>query len=85
MVGWIDLWRNMQPRFGYHLDLAPLEKLVNQLDYGMPTTRRAVQEAYAVINRCREIYRTLDVYAVREETKKEQQRIAEDMAKEATA
>lgn len=64
--GWIDLWWQVGLKTGKELDLEPLRKIAARLGHGMMLTSEMVESGYAVINQCRELYRTLDIRVVRD-------------------
>ncbi|AXK39646.1 hypothetical protein [Crenobacter cavernae] len=65
LAGWIDCWQRLDRRFSLGLDLTPLCELGRKLDDGELMTMAEIDAAYAVINRCRELYRQMDVYEVK--------------------
>lgn len=64
--GWIDLWWQVGVKTGIEINLEPLRKIAARLGHGMMLTSDMVESGYAVVNQCREIYRTLDVRLVRD-------------------
>ena len=63
--GWIETWEALSRNFRFHLDLEPLKKLNKKLEYGVILNEKDVEDGYSVINRCRELFRNMDVHAVK--------------------
>jgi hypothetical protein len=65
IAGWVDCWELMRVKLGFDVDLVPVAQLAAKLKSGEPLTVDELDAAYAAVDRCRRIYRSLDVYEVR--------------------
>lgn len=73
--GWVETWDAIARKWGFELDLEPLAKLSRKLNYGVILTPADVEAGHAVINRCRELFRGMDVYAVKSEVRTQEIRM----------
>lgn len=69
LTGWIDTWSRLNQRHALGIDFAPLQQLADALEYNELMTGDDIEAAYAVIARCREAYRNMDVYEVKDTVK----------------
>lgn len=81
--GWISCWERFIRVFGLALDLAPLRTVHKKLKAGVLITQEEVTAAKTCIDTQRKIYRTLDVYKVRDAANTEQIAIELENAREA--
>lgn len=65
ITGWIDVWQQLNQRYGLNIDLAPLQALADALEHNELMTQGDIEAAYRVIARCRQAYRNMDVYEVK--------------------
>lgn len=76
LLGWVDLWQRLSDKNALGLDLAPLFQLANRLSYGVPLTPEGVEAAQKCVDACRKAYRSMDVFAVKEEVRTQEIRVA---------
>ena len=85
LEGWLDTWQRLDHQYRLGIDFAPLQRLASALEHNELMTAGDIEAAYAVIARCREAYREMDVYAVKSVVKTTEIVIAlEDAGKDDT-
>lgn len=59
MDGWLEYWQEVAARFQVEYDDKPLRKLQKSLEYDKPLTTAEVDAAYAVVQKEREMFRSI--------------------------
>lgn len=78
---WISCWEGMGRSMNFQIDQSPLRALMRALDEPEPQiTVAQVEAAKAVVESQRRMYRSLDVYKVREVSNTERIKIALEVA-----
>jgi hypothetical protein len=63
--GFAEVWSELSAKWKLGIDLEPVFQLASRLEYDMPIDPPLVESIQATIDKCREAYRGMDMYAVK--------------------